>query len=152
VVQIRLPPLRERREDVRLLAEAFLAREREASAMAGPPRISAAALACLERYTWPGNVRELENAIERAVALAEGDLLEVADLPEAVQRAGRIEALREELRAGRIGLEDAVAQFERDLLREALQRCKGNQTRAGEWLGITRRLLKLKMDRYGIAE
>jgi DNA-binding NtrC family response regulator len=146
VVPIALPSLRERREDVRLLAESFLARVRGEAAR-GPARIAPDALAVLERYAWPGNVRELENAIERAVALVDGDRIEVADLPQEIQTAERSEGLREEVRAGRIDLETAVARFESDLIREALEQTGGNQTRAAERLGITRRLLKLKMDR-----
>ena len=149
VVPLRLPPLRERREDVRLLAESFLSRARSAGDR-GPARITATALAALERYDWPGNVRELENALERAMALAEGEAIELDDLPEAVVRANRTESLREELRGGRISLAEAVARFERDLLREALEGCGWNQTRAAERLGLTRRLLKLKMDRFGL--
>ncbi len=150
VVPLAMPPLRERREDVRLLAEAFLARAR-AAAGRGPRSISAQALASLEGYSWPGNVRELENAIERGVTLAEGDALEVTDLPEAVRRAGHMEALREGLRAGRGGFEEAVAQFEAQLLREALDRTRWNQTQTAEQLGITRRVLKLKMDKHGLS-
>jgi DNA-binding NtrC family response regulator len=150
VVPIALPPLRERREDIRLLAESFLARARE-EAGRGPTRISPEALAGLERHAWPGNVRELENAIERAVALADGEALELSDLPDEIQLAARGDLLREEVRSGRIDLDTAVARFETDLIREALARTGGNQTRAAEQLGITRRVLKLKMDRYAIA-
>ena len=150
VVPIALPPLRDRREDIRLLAEAFLSRV-SAEAGRGPSRLAADALAALERYAWPGNVRELENAIERAVALADGDAIAAKDLPEEVQLASRAETLRDALRAGRIDLESAVARFEGGLIREALERSGGNQTRAAEQLGITRRVLKLKIDRYGVA-
>jgi len=150
VVPIALPPLRERREDVRLLVEDFLAR---ASHEAGRKamRVDPAALTALERYPWPGNVRELENAIERAVALADDDVVKVEDLPPEIARAERIGSLRERVRAGGLGLEDAVARFEADLLLEALERAGWNQTRAAEALSITRRLLKLKMDRFGLA-
>jgi DNA-binding NtrC family response regulator len=149
VVPIAIPPLRERREDIRLLAETFLARTR-GEAGRGPARIAPTALAALERYAWPGNVRELENAIERAVTLADGESIDLTDLPEEIQHAGQVEGLREEVRAGRIDLETAMARFEGGLIREALLESGGNQTRAAERLGTTRRLLKLKMDRYGI--
>ncbi len=150
VVPIRLPPLRERREDIRLLAESFLERARSEGRGCGAARLTATALAALERYAWRGNVRELENALERALALAEGEALELDDLPEAVVHAARSESLREELRGGRLSLPEAVSRFELELLRETLVRCGGNQTRASEQLGLTRRLLKLKMDRYGL--
>ncbi|HYB11821.1 MAG TPA: sigma-54 dependent transcriptional regulator [Myxococcota bacterium] len=149
VVPIALPPLRERREDVRLLVEDFLARaSREAGRAA--MRVDPDALAALERYPWPGNVRELENALERAIALADADLLKLEDLPPEIARAERIGSLREEMREGGLGLEEAVARFEADLLLEALERAGWNQTRAAEALSITRRLLKLKMDRFGL--
>jgi DNA-binding NtrC family response regulator len=149
VVPIALPPLRERREDVRLLAEAFLERAR-AEAGRGPSRIAPEAWAALERHAWPGNVRELENALERAVTLADGEAIALADLPPEIQLAGRGDALREEVRTGRLDLENAVARFESQLIGEALAASEGNQTRAAGRLGITRRVLKLKMDRYGI--
>jgi DNA-binding NtrC family response regulator len=149
VVPLELPPLRDRRDDVRLLAERFLARSRERAGL-GPARFTREALAALERYHWPGNVRELENALERAVALSDGDLVDVADLPENIDRAGRTESLREALRSGGIAFEETVAAFEQDILREALDRCDWNQTRAAEQLGITRRLLKLKIDKHAL--
>jgi two-component system response regulator AtoC len=149
VVPLELPPLRERREDVRLLAEHFLSHARD-EAGRGPRRISAAALAALERFPWPGNVRELRNAIERAVALAEGDVLDTDDLPAAIVRAGHLESLREAVGAGRLGFEEAVADFERSLLLEALEATGWNQTRAAARLGVTRRSLKLRIDRLGL--
>jgi DNA-binding NtrC family response regulator len=147
VVPITLPPLRERRGDVPLLVEEFLKR---AGGSEGS-RLTPEALAALERHPWPGNVRELENAIERAVALAEGPELGLADLPPAIVQAEQLEALREGVRAGRLGFEEAVARFEKDLLLEALERSGWNQTRAADQLGITRRQLKLKIDRHELA-
>jgi DNA-binding NtrC family response regulator len=149
VVPIELPPLRGRRDDIRLLAERFLARSREQAGL-GPARLTREALAALERYPWPGNVRELENAIERAVALSDGDLIELGDLPEIIASASRTESLREALRSGRVAFEETVAAFEQDILREALDRCDWNQTRTAEQLGITRRLLKLKIDKHAL--
>jgi DNA-binding NtrC family response regulator len=149
VVPIVLPDLQERREDIRPLAEHFLVRARE-DAGRGPRKISREALVVLERYSWPGNVRELENAIEHAVALAEGDILEVADLPASAVRAGYAEGLRQAVRSGRLGFEAATGEFERALLLEALEIAGWNQTQAAERLQITRRTLKLRMDRCGL--
>jgi DNA-binding NtrC family response regulator len=149
VVPIVLPALAERREDIRRLAEHFLAAAR-ADADRGPTRIARDAIAALERYAWPGNVRELENAIARAVALAEGEVLEIADLPPAIVRASELETLGDSVRTGQLGFETALGNFEKTLIVEALARADGNQTRAAEQLQITRRSLKLKMDRYGI--
>jgi DNA-binding NtrC family response regulator len=149
VVPIQLPALRERREDVRLLADAFLARTHGENRR-GPDRLAPESLAALERYSWPGNVRELENAIEYAMTLGTGAAIELADLPNEIQLASRSESLHEAVRAGHLDLDGAVARLEVELIREALARTNDNQTRAAELLGITRRLIKLKMDRYGI--
>ena len=149
VVPLELPPLRDRRDDVRRLAAHFLERAR-AEAGRGPARIGRAAMAALERFPWPGNVRELQNAIERAVALAEGEVLELEDLPRGVVQTGRVEQLRDAVRSGELGFEEATADFERDLLLDALERSGWNQTRAAELLRVTRRALKLKMDRHGL--
>jgi DNA-binding NtrC family response regulator len=150
VVPIALPPLRERRGDIRRLAEHFLARA-TAQAEGGPKKLSGEALSALERSAWPGNVRELQNAIEHGVALCEGAVLGLEDLPASVVRADRLEGLRDQVRSGQRSFEDAVADFERALLVEALERVGWNQTRAAEQLRITRRALKLRMDRLALS-
>jgi DNA-binding NtrC family response regulator len=149
VVPVDLPPLRERRGDVRLLAEHFLLQARE-EAGRGPSRLGSDAVTALERHAWPGNVRELRNAVERAVALAEGEVLTLDDLPREVVRASHAASLRAAVQSGRLGLEEASAGFERDLVREALEAADWNQTRAAQQLHITRRALKLRMDRLGL--
>jgi len=150
VLPIPLPPLRERREDIRLIAEHLLEKGQQEEDM-GPKSLSRGALTALERYTWPGNVRELSNAIEHGRSLAQGDVLTAEDLPEAVLSASRLEQLRDEVCAGALSFDAAVSDFERDLLKEALGRNRWNQTQTSEQLGLTRRLLKIKMDRYGLA-
>jgi DNA-binding NtrC family response regulator len=151
VVPLVLPPLRERREDVALLADTFLARNAETREQLGPaPQLSDQAHRALLEYSWPGNVRELENAIEHGIAMTDGETIEVAELPLSVRRSGRAEALREEWRKGQIDFEELVARFESEILREALERNEWNQTRTASRLGITRRSLKLKMDRLSI--
>jgi DNA-binding NtrC family response regulator len=149
VVPIQLPALRQRREDIPLLAAHFLEQARAAAGQ-GPARFEPAALAALEHYGWPGNVRELGNAIEHAVALAESDVLGVDDLPSALVRTTRIDGLHEAVRSGELGFEQATADFERELLLEALENAGWNQTRAAEHLRMTRRALKLRMDRLGL--
>ncbi len=146
VVPVGLPPLRERREDIRLLAGHFLA------IRGGDKTLSATALGSLEGYGWPGNVRELENAIEHGLALCEGDVIEQDDLPISVGRTGQAEALRERWRQGDVGFDEAVERFETDILTEALESNRWNQTKTAEALGITRRVLKLKMDKLNIEE
>ncbi len=151
VVPLVLPPLRERREDVALLADAFLARSANRPDANGPaPKLSDHAHSALLEYSWPGNVRELENAIEHGIAMTDSDTIEVAQLPLPVRRSGQAEALRQEWRQGQIDFEELVARFESEILREALERQNWNQTQTASRLGITRRSLKLKMDRLGI--
>jgi len=144
VVPVALPALRERREDVRLLAQTFLAR-----AGAGK-KFTPAALGSLEGYNWPGNVRELENAIEYALALCEGDTIDQEDLPISIGRSGQAEALREQWRQGERSFEETVTRFETDILRESLESHHWNQTQTANALGLTRRVLKLKMDKLDI--
>jgi two-component system, NtrC family, response regulator AtoC len=144
VVPIALPPLRERREDIRLLAESFVQRADDSK------HLAPAAMAALEGYNWPGNVRELQNAIEHGMALCDGNTIGQADLPISVGRTGQAEALREQWRQGEQGFEETVMRFETEILREALENHLWNQTRTASALGITRRVLKLKMDKLGI--
>jgi DNA-binding NtrC family response regulator len=144
VVPVQLPPLRERREDIRLLATTFLARAGDKK------RLTPAALGSLEGYNWPGNVRELENAIEHGLALCDGDLIDQQDLPISVGRTGQAEALREQWRQGERSFDETVVRFETEILREALESHHWNQTRTADALGITRRVLKLKMDKLKI--
>ncbi len=149
VLPIALPPLRERREDLVLLANRFLERGREQLGR-GPTRLAAATRRTLLDYSWPGNVRELENVMERALALGDGEAVEVEDLPEELRHSAHMQGLGEAVRSGRLDLDSAVAEFETELIRDALAHTAGNQTRAAERLGVTRRVLKLKIDRYGL--
>jgi DNA-binding NtrC family response regulator len=146
VVPIHMPALRERREDIRLLAESFLT-ERHTGHSVG---LAPDTLAALERYSWPGNVRELENAIEHGLALCDGKEIRPRDLPAAIERSSETEQLRDEWRSGRVGFEEVVARFESQILRESLERNEWNQTRAAAELGITRRVLKIKIDRFDL--
>ena len=116
----------------------------------GSKRLTPAALAALEGYNWPGNVRELQNAIEHGLALCEGDSIEPGDLPISIGRTGQAELLREQWRQGEHTFEETVTRFETEILREALDSHHWNQTRTAQALGITRRVLKLKMDKLGI--
>ncbi len=143
VVAVRLPPLRERREDVPLLATVFLRRvaEKHQKRVTG---FSPAALHSLEGWEWPGNVRELEHAVERAVVLCPGERVEVSDLPEPV-RAAR----------GAAGPPDALVipmgasmdEIERLVIRETLRQTRGDKTLAAQILGIAPRTIYRKLDR-----
>lgn len=148
VVPIRMPALRERREDIRLLAERYLERSGEEAGQR--TQLAAATLSAMETYSWPGNVRELENVIDHGRALCNDETIQVADLPHNIIRTGLSESLHDDWRAGRVGFEETVERFERELLRDALERSQGNQTQAASELGITRRVLKLKLDRFGL--
>jgi DNA-binding NtrC family response regulator len=149
VVPLLVPPLRARREDIPLLVENVLAR---VAAESGRPARALApeAWEVLQHHAWPGNVRELENAIERAATLSDRDVLRPEDLPEAVVESARFALLQDDVRSGQVGFDEAVRRFETELLREGLERAGWNQTRAAAQLGITRRQLKLKMDRLGL--
>jgi two-component system NtrC family response regulator len=143
VVTLHMPPLRERREDILLLAEHFL---KKFSRGASVP-VDAGALAALTAYGWPGNVRELENMMERAFVLKRGDGITLADLPDKISKGGGspsdiILNLPEE----GISLEE----LERTLISRALEKHKGNQTRAAEYLGITRPTLIYRMEKHGL--
>ena len=145
VVEVVMPPLRERREDIPLLAAFFLERfsRRENKAFAG---ISGAALERLGAHDWPGNVRELENAIERGVVVGRGPLLEDADLPPQVRSAAAAPGPAADL-AGR---DLPLAEVERAVIAAAMARHGGNKSQAARALGISRKLLYSKLREYGL--
>ena len=168
VVPLRIAPLRERADDVPRLVRYFLDRMAEREGL-DRIRISPAALDHLTRYTWPGNVRELRNVIEYLVALHRGSPLELRDLPEKIVAAndarggiavapgtmangsekGRGAETHSALRAGET-LEARVMSVEGSLIRETLERCGGNQSKAARLLGIKESTMRNKMKRYGI--
>ena len=142
VFSVRVPPLRERREDVPLLAAHFLAGF--ASRGRGAASLTPAAVAALAAHDWPGNVRELENSLERLAVEARGGTIDVADLPPAFRE--RKPSLEEPLFAGLPSLEE----LEKRYLRHVLSAVKGNRSRAAEALGIDRRTLYRMAERFGI--
>ena len=146
VFEIRLPPLRDRREDILPLAEAFL---EEVGPVVGRPAagISRQAHEALLSYPWPGNVRELRNAVERATILCDGGLITLEHLPIHVGRPEPATPERmETFPPGGIQL-DAI---ERDLIARALQEAENNRSRAARLLGITRSQLYSRMQKYGL--
>ncbi|WP_305045566.1 sigma-54-dependent transcriptional regulator [Geoalkalibacter sp.] len=143
VFALRLPPLRERPEDVEVLAEHFL--RRAAMRLGRPLRgIAPEALAALRDYAWPGNVRELQNVIERGVILAQGDALSCADLPLQLSRPQAPAMVAEDDGQGPVTLADA----ERVQIQRILRRTGWNKSRAARLLDITRRTLDRKIQDY----
>jgi Nif-specific regulatory protein len=138
-----MPPLRERKSDVLLLADHFLekyAREHSKSIR----RISTPAIDMLTSYHWPGNVRELENIIERAVLVCETNVVHGHHLPPTLQTA------EESGTVMRLSLDAAVGAYERDIIQDALKTTRGNRKRAAKLLDTTERILGYKVKKYGI--
>jgi len=149
VIEVVLPPLRERREDIPLLLAHFVAKYgselgREVQ------RVADAALDKLVAYDYPGNVRELENVIERAVALSRGGEIDVSVLPPTVVRARAASPAR--MPAEGMSLEAVLADFERGLLLEALEQCGGVKKRAAARLGISFRSFRYRLEKLGLEE
>ena len=142
VIQLQLPPLRGRQEDILPLAEHFLLRSarRSGKAVHGWKE---PAKKLLLGYHWPGNVRELENAVERAVALAESDLIGVEDLPRALQ-----ERKGQDLLSSAVAQGFTLDQLEREYIERVLDVEGGNKTRAAQRLGLDRKTLYRKLEEY----
>ena len=140
VVSIKMPPLRERKEDIPQLARHFLGRlEGETSGS----RLSDEALGCLMSYNWPGNVRELENCIQRAVSLGSGTFIELRDLPSAMlYNAARKSSSRQDF--------GTLQALEQQAIRQALQAAGGDRVRAAKLLGIGKTTIYRKLKEYGI--
>jgi two-component system NtrC family response regulator len=145
VVPLQIPPLRERREDIRPLAQHFLKR------LGASPRLTIApeAFRALESYDWPGNVRELENALERAMIFHRGDLISLADLPETIRAPKAKEATALPMSMPETGL--SLEEVEKELILRALQKHDWNQSRAARYLGITRHTLLYRIEKHNIA-
>ena len=143
VFSVYLPPLRERRPDVPLLADHFV--ERYSSAHGKDVRrIATTAIDMLMSYHWPGNVRELENCIERAVLVCDGGVIHAHHLPPTLQTAEVSGTLTPQ------ALDQAVGSFERDLIQDALKSARGNRAKAARLLQTTDRILGYKIRKYRI--
>jgi two-component system response regulator AtoC len=146
VVPIHLPPLRRRKEDIILLTRHFL----EKHAGGEKKEITPEAMDVLLAYDWPGNVRELENIVERIVVLSKGNVITAEDLPSHLKSGSQVELIKRGVLDGRLSFLEAEREFEKDIIQEALKKSNNVQTRAADLLGISRRILKYKMDKYGI--
>ncbi len=150
VISLYLPPLRERPEDIPLIANHFLEKRLE-EAQRPPIEFGKEALELLTRYPWPGNVRELENFIEQAFIWSQhATEITPEHLPTSMKSTSRSPSLRDDTLAGRMSLEKAVMEFEREIILDALKRTNYVQTHAANLLGISRRMLKYRMDTLGI--
>ena len=149
VLLIHCPPLRDRREDIPLLIDHFLSKNnaRLGTSIRG---LDTEARRLLYEYAWPGNVRELENTIERAMVLTEGDTITAADLPERVREAR--DPVQMQLASGELSVKKTMRIIEEILIRRALQKTKGNRTRAAEILEISHRALLYKIKDYQITD
>jgi two-component system, NtrC family, response regulator AtoC len=154
VITLTLPPLRERREDITLLACHFLhlLNEQHAGDGTRQPSISAEAMVLLERYSWPGNVRELRSAIEYSHILSDGSCIMSQDLPEHIQKMDvladtGVSLLQQQIHLprGGIDLPAFLHGVESALIEEALTRCNGNQMRAASLLGMSRDQLRYRL-------
>ena len=143
VFAIFVPPLRDRKTDMLLLADHFLEKfSREHRKVIR--RISTPAIDMLMSYHWPGNVRELENALERAVLVCDGAVIHGHHLPPSLQTADASDTVT------RVSLGDAVAAYERDLIQDALKTTRGNRAKAARMLDTTERILNYKVRGYQI--
>jgi Nif-specific regulatory protein len=138
-----VPPLRDRRPEVMLLADYFLAKYAR-QYRKSVRRIATPAIDLLMAYHWPGNVRELENTIERAVLTCDGQVIHGYDLPPTLQTAESSGTL------ARSSLSEAIEQYEKDVILDALKSARGNRARAARLLGTTERIIGYKVDKYQI--
>jgi Nif-specific regulatory protein len=143
VFSIYLPPLRERKTDILLLADHFLEKYNGHNGKR-IKRISTPAIDMLMSYHWPGNVRELENVIERATLVCEGSVIHGYHLPPTLQTAEGSGTVT------KMSLEQAVSAFEKDLIQDALKTARGNRARAARLLDTTERILGYKVKKYEI--
>ena len=143
VVPITVPPLRDRKEDIPILAEYFLCKynEKNKRSIKG---FEPGVIDALIRYTWPGNVRELENIVERTVIMCRGEMISLNDLPSAIG-GSKQEEERSEIIMGH-----TLRDTEREVIRRTLEKTGGNRTRAATILGITRKTLQNKIKEYRI--
>ena len=147
VLQINVPPLRDRRDDIMLLAEHFI--ERNNGRLGTKIRdVDQKARKLLLNYPWPGNVRELENTIERAVVLSESDVIGVGDLPERMREPS--DPVAASLATGELSIKKTARFMEETLIRRALEKTGGNRTAASKLLEISHRALLYKIKDYGI--
>lgn len=150
VISIDIPPLRERKDDIRLLTEHFLEEFSKKIKDKKINKISEEAIEILLAYNWPGNVRELENILERAIILCKGDIIVKADFPDFLQD---LKTPKSVLKQGKkLYLKEALKISEMAIIKDALTRCRGNRKKVSELLGINRTTLYNKMKEFDILD
>ena len=151
VVPLYLPPLRERKEDIPELAEHLFRIAKEKHGLQGV-RVAPSVIARFSAYRWPGNIRELENVVERMLVLSNGEQITEEDLPEELRRVPAAPSqnapLNLEIPDEGVNLEA----IERELLLRALEKAGGNQTRAAQYLDISRRTFIYRMEKHGLRQ
>ena len=145
VVPIHLPPLRERREDLEDLIQFFLGNSANISGISNPKIMSAEALDSMTKYGWPGNIRELENIVERCVVISSNSMIKISCLPYEIREAGNSYAPTNEPEPL---LNSAIDAIEHEVIQKALAEANGNKTKASLALGISRRSLHRKLQKY----
>ena len=151
VVPIIIPPLKERKEDIPPLLDHFIKKYNEE----GHKRVKGVSKDTLElimNYEWPGNVRELENAIERVIALTSNEYIQPEELPIPLTNISKVNGIRESILTGKVSFLKAEEEFEKGIILDALKKTNYVQSHAAEMLGISRRILKYKMDKLGILQ
>jgi two-component system NtrC family response regulator len=148
VIEIHLPPLRERHGDIPELTAYFL--QKFSRELHKKLEMAPEALDLLSLYPWPGNVRELENVIERAAVLAEGEVIRAGDLPPELQLVSTPTESNGE--ANELGLTERLEMLERDIIKKTLEETAGNQTQAARMLRLHRSSLQYKMRKYGLLD
>ncbi len=149
VLPIVVPPLRDRRDDIPVLMDHFVARNnaRLGTRIRG---VEPEARRLLMEYAWPGNVRELENSIERAMVLAESEMISAHELPERIREAR--DPIKMQLASGELSIKKTTRLIEEVLIRRALQKTRGNRTRAAQVLEISHRALLYKIKEFGLTD
>ncbi|HEX7572586.1 MAG TPA: sigma-54 dependent transcriptional regulator [Bacteroidota bacterium] len=147
VITLQVPLLRDRKEDIPVLADYFLQRKAKTKNV---KKLSPSALRVLTEYEWPGNVRELEHALEGAVLLSTGETIEVNDLAMHFHRSDRLPRAGESDTAGPVGDAGSLEELEREHIERMLRQYKYSRTKTADALGISKKTLYLKIKRYGL--
>jgi DNA-binding NtrC family response regulator len=147
VVTLHVPPLKERRDDIPILADYFLARKAKSK---NPKKLTGEALNCLMTYDWPGNVRELEHVIEGAILLSSGEYIEESDLSMHFHRTDRTPSGMKPDIAAAPGQPLSLEELEKLYIERILKENKYSRTKTASVLGISKKTLYLKIKRYGM--